>query len=413
MTHKHKSLEVSKQMIPYGKHFIDEDDIQAVTEVLRNGWLTQGPKVSEFEVKIAEYVGAKFAIAVSSGTAALHLSALVLDLPANCKVITSNNTFVATANCIRYVGCKPLLCDIEEDSLNMDPVLLGRLLKKHPRVGAIIPVHFAGLPCDMKSISCLVKNNSIKIIEDASHALGAKYEDGGRVGNCKFSDLTVFSLHPVKGVTAGEGGVITTNDEVLYKRLQMLRSHGICKGNFDLPGVSKPGDDLFYKDKGIESGKLNPWYYEMQSLGFNYRITDIQCALALSQLNKLDIFIKRRKEIVRIYDDNLKNLQNISSVQIHKRANSAHHIYVIRIDFLKLKKSRGDLMRELLKLGIGTQVHYIPVARHPYYAETGYKAEDYPNTENYYSEALSIPLYFGISNSQIKYILKCLREALN
>ena len=225
----------------------------------------------------------------------------------------------------------------------------------------VIPVHFAGLPCDMETIYKLSHKKRVKIIEDASHAFGATYESGGRVGNCEYSDITTFSLHPVKGITSGEGGLITTNSDEIYNRLQLLRSHGICKGNFDLPGISEPGDDLIYKNEAIDDGLLNPWYYEMQTLGYNYRITDIQCALVLSQLKKIDKFIKRRREIVKLYDEKLKGIENLSRTQVNSRDQSANHIYVVRINFSKIGKKRGQVMRSLLEKGVGTQVHYIPV----------------------------------------------------
>lgn len=400
-------------MIPYGKHYLDEDDITSVVEVLRNGWLTQGPKIKELEVEVSNYVGSKYAVAVSSGTAALHLACLAIDVGVDSNVVTSTNTFVASANCVRYVGGTPIFCDINPQTLNLDINCFEDLSENVPNIKAVIPVHFGGLPCDMETISKISEKNGIKIIEDASHAFGATYENGRRVGNCQYSDMTVFSLHPVKGITAGEGGIITTNSEEIYNRLQLLRSHGICKGNFDLPGVSEPGDDLIYQDEAIEDGLLNPWYYEMQSLGFNYRITDIQCALVLSQLKKIDKFIERRREIVKLYDEQLDGLENISCTQMASRDQSSNHIYVVRINFSKIGKKRGQVMRQLFDKGVGTQVHYIPVTRQPYYNKLGYKSQDYPNSEEYYSEALTIPVYYELSNKQVEQVAQSLKEVLS
>ena len=399
-------------MIPYGKHYLDEEDIQAVVDVLRNGWLTQGPKIKELEDEVAAYVGSKYAIAVSSGTAALHLACLALNITTNSKVVTSTNTFVASANCIKYVDATPVFCDINPKTLNIDVNCYKELLESNADIDALIPVHFGGLPCDMDTIYKLSHKKRVKIIEDASHAFGATYKSGGRVGNCKYSDITTFSLHPVKGITSGEGGLITTNSDEIYNRLQLLRSHGICKGNFDLPGISEPGDDLIYKNEAIDDGLLNPWYYEMQTLGYNYRITDIQCALVLSQLKKIDKFIKRRRDIVKLYDEKLKGIENLSRTQVNWRDQSANHIYVVRINFSKIGKKRGQVMRSLLEKGVGTQVHYIPVTKQPYYNNLGYKSENYPNSEEYYDEALTIPVYYSLSDERVDYVVQCLKEVL-
>ena len=399
-------------MIPYGKHYLDDDDIDAVVEVLRCGWITQGPKIEELEESISNYVGSKFAVAVSSGTAALHLACLAAGLGEGSKAVTSTNTFVASANCILYVGGKPVFCDIDPCTLNLDIEQLENTLKIEKDVQAIIPVHFGGLACDMESISSLASKYGAAIIEDASHAFGATYKNSNKVGNCEYSDMTVFSLHPVKGITSGEGGIITTNSEIIYRKLLSLRSHGICKGNFDFPGVSLPGDDLINKNDAIEDGLLNPWYYEMQELGFNYRITDIQCALVLSQFNKIEKFLSRRLEIVTMYDSLLAKFKNIILTQTNSRTSSSNHIYVVRIDFKSLGKSRGKVMRELRELGVGTQVHYIPVTRQPYYNSLGYKSENYPEAEKYYQQALTIPVYYELSDEQIIDITNKLKSVL-
>lgn len=416
-TSENSTIKTDK-LIPYGKHHLDEDDIQAVTNVLRHGWLTQGPVVREFEESFSAKVGAKYAVAVSSGTAALHLSCLAVNLQQNSKVFTSANSFVASANCIEYVGAKTYFCDIDQDSLNMCATDLEERVKLAGGVDAIIPVHFAGAPCDMDKIQSIAKRHNAVVIEDASHALGGQYLNSESIGNCSYSDLTVFSLHPVKGVTSGEGGVITTNDKSLYKRIVKLRSHGICKGNFDFPGVSVMNNDLVNKEEASdEAGDLNPWYYEMQELGYNYRITDIQCALALSQLNKIDLFIERRREIARLYDASFKGEKFVELSQIDYREVSAHHLYVLKIDYKSLGISRSKFMNRLLAKGIGTQVHYVPIPMHPYYELHGYSIKDYPTCEKYYRDTISIPIFFELSDSLVlkvfNEISKILREKFN
>jgi len=395
-------------LIPYGRHFIDDLDIKAVTDVLKNGMLTQGPKVTEFENNIAKFVGAKYAVAVSSGTAALHLSSIVLNLQQGDEVITSPNTFVATSNAILYVGAKPVFVDIDKETLNLDINDVEKILLKPNRVKAIFPVHFAGSPCDMKKLVRIARKYKLRILEDASHALGAMYDSNNRVGNCKYSDLTVFSFHPVKGIAAGEGGVITTNDEALYRRLTLLRSHGITKGNFEFPGISKSDNSLIKKEEAIEEGELKRWYYEMQHLGFNYRITDIQCALANSQLSKIDIFLERRREIVAFYDEAFMNIKNIILPQVQNRVNSSHHIYPVLINFKQTSFSRQQLMKKLAELGIGTQVHYIPVPSQPFYESLGYTMSKLDNSFYYYKHALTLPLFYGLSDNEIEFIAESL-----
>lgn len=399
-------------MIPYGKHYIDEDDIQSVVTVLRGGMLTQGPKVFEFENKIANYVGAKYAVAVANGTAALHLACMTLEFGKDDEVITTPNTFVATSNSILYVGAKPIFVDIDIQNLNIDIDKIEQTILSSNNIKAIFPVHFAGLPCDMKRIKQLAEKYNLKIVEDASHALGATYNDGSKVGNCQYSDLTTFSFHPVKGIAAGEGGMITTNDKSLYLKLLLLRSHGISKGNFEFPGISKPDISLINKDEALENGDLKRWYYELQSLGYNYRITDIQCALAISQMNKIDLFLKSRRSMARYYDQAFEEIPNIMPFQSHGRNNSSHHIYVVSIDFENINMSRHQFMKKLADQGVGSQVHYIPVVNHPYYQEMGYKIKEHPVTKKYYENTLSIPLYYGLSNTDQKLVISSIRELL-
>lgn len=387
-------------MIPYGKHHIDEEDIQAVVNVLRSGVLTQGPAVEAFEQAIAGYVGARYAIAVSSGTAALHLAALAAGIGPGTSLITSPITFVASANAALYAGGKVVFADIDPDTVNMSSVALQGALLDNPDIRAVIPVHFAGLPCDMKAIKQVSDRAGAAVIEDAAHALGAQYPDGQRVGSCAYSLMTIFSFHPVKAIAAGEGGMITTNDDSVYRKLLRLRSHGI----------NKLDDPLQLPEQGQKNGVQYPWYYEMQELGFHYRITDMQCALALSQLKKLDKFIARRRVLVKRYDDVFAGMSNCRPAQPTGGDLSGHHLYVLRINYAAVGLSRSQLMLELKTLGIGTQVHYIPVPAQPYYRRLGHKPEDFPDALHYYEEALSIPLFYDLSDEQQEKIILLFKE---
>ena len=404
--------QVVLDIIPYGRHYIDEDDIQSVVNVLRHGMLTQGPKVLEFEKKVANYVGAKYAVAVANGTAALHLTCMALDLGEGDEVLTSPNTFVATSNSILYVGAKPVFVDIDNQTLNIDIDQIEQVIIDSSNIRAIFPVHFAGLPCDMERIKQLAVKYNLDIVEDAAHALGATYNDGSRVGNCQYSNMTIFSFHPVKGIAAGEGGMITTNDYSLYRKLMLLRSHGITKGNFEFPGISEADNSLINKDEALENGELKRWYYEMQYLGYNYRITDIQCALAVSQMDKIDLFLDARKSMAKFYDQAFSKVPNITPLQVHGRGNSSHHIYVVSIDFNKIGMSRHQFMQKLAEQGIGSQVHYIPVVSQPYYHDRGYKSEQYPASDSYYQNTLSIPLYYGLSDFDQKMVVSSMKVLL-
>lgn len=387
-------------MIPYGKHHIDEDDIQAVVDVLRSGVLTQGPAVEAFEQAIAEYVGAKYAVAVSSGTAALHLAALVAGLKPGASLVTSPITFVASANAGLYVGGRIVFADIDPDTVNISPDALKDALAKNTDARVVIPVHFAGLPCDMPAIKSIADQAGAVVIEDAAHALGASYPDGQRVGSCAYSLMTIFSFHPVKAIAAGEGGMITTNDEPTYRKLLRLRSHGI----------NKLDDPMQLPEQAETNGVRDPWYYEMQELGFHYRITDMQCGLALSQLNKLDRFIARRLVLVKRYDEAFAGMRNCRPAQTAGREQSGHHLYVLRIDFDSIGLSRAQLMQELKSRGIGSQVHYIPVPAHPHYRRLGFKPDNYPNAQKYYQEALSIPLFYDLTDDQQEQVISAIKE---
>jgi perosamine synthetase len=386
--------------LSYGRHFLDEDDINAVTDVLRHGWLTQGPKIAELEAAIAQYVGAEYAVAVSSGTAALHIAAMAAGLGKGDKVVTSPNTFVASANCALYVGATPEFADIDTVTLNLDPVKLQQRCDELGTVKAIIPVHFAGLPCDMAGIRKIANAANAVVIEDAAHALGATYADGQRVGCCAYSDMTMFSFHPVKMIAMGEGGMITTNDKALYRDLLRLRSHGI----------NKEDDPYMHPSDAYTGALFNPWYYEMQEIGFNYRITDIQCALGLSQYSKMDRFMARRRELALRYDRILKSVPHVSPTQLAGRASSAHHLYVTHIDFAAAGTTRAAFMHSLRQNNIIAQVHYIPAHMHPYYRQNGHADASYPRAEHHYRHALSLPLYYGLTDEDQDYVIQQIRN---
>jgi len=385
-------------LIPYGRQFIDDEDIQEVIKTLKSDFITQGPKIKEFESALCEYTEAKYAVAVSNGTAALHISCLAAGIRHNHEVITSPITFVASANCILYCGGKPVFADVQEDTINIDPEEIERKITRNTK--AVIPVHFAGHPCDLEEIYAIAKKNNLIVIEDACHALGAEYK-GSKIGSCKYSDMTVFSFHPVKSITTGEGGAVLTNNKKLYEKLLMLRNHGITKDptkftiNHQLSTINDYGS----------------WYYEMQELGFNYRLTDFQCGLGLSQLKKLDKFIQRRREIVEIYNKELSKIDEIILPKERPYVKSSWHIYYIR---LKNFQKRKKVFERLRKKGIGVQVHYIPVHLQPYYRNNfGYKEGDYPKAENYYNSTITLPLFVKLNKKQINYILNKIKEAIN
>jgi perosamine synthetase len=390
-------------VIPYGRHSTNFRDAFQVAFQVRFRSLTQGVKIEELEKLFANRVGAKYAVAVSSATAGLHLSVLSLDLPKNCSVATSPISFVASSNAIIYAGCRSTFVDIDSSTANMDSGALKVSIGIDSNIKAVIPVHYSGFPCDMKSIYEICQSGGVSIIEDAAHALGAQYESGESVGSCKYSDLTVFSLHPVKSITAGEGGIITTNNYDLYKKLLRLRSHGINKN-----------DDKF-RNSFLSStdGKANLWYYEMQELGFHYRMTEIQAVLAISQLKRLDAFMLKRRQLALRYIKEFKSEKNFSFLTGHDLKLSGNHLFVIEIDFSRVQKSRNQIMLELRELGILTQVHYLPIPLHPFYSELGYGVEDIPNSLNFYNRALSIPLFYGLSKKQQNFVIKSLRKVIS
>jgi len=389
-------------MIPYGKHYIDDEDIEAVVKVLKSDNLTQGKKVEQFEQAVANYVGSKYAVAVSSGTAALHLAVIAGDVGVGDSVITTPITFVATANAILYTGAFPVFADIDPSTINISSNSIQNILKVENYIKAIIPVHFSGLPCEMNKIKKDADRAGAIVIEDAAHALGASYLDGTRVGNCKYSLMTTFSFHPVKAIAAGEGGMITTNDEKIYHRLLRLRSHGI----------NKDADSLVYSDQDDNEGIQAQWYYEMQELGYNYRITDIQCALGLSQLKKLDQFSERRKILVKKYNQVFESIKNCHPAQQSNLEGSGNHLYVLRINFDKYKISRQQFIKKMKEKGVGCQVHYMPVPMHPKYIQLGYEAEKFVHAMKYYYEAISIPLYYSMTDQQQLKVIKTVKKIL-
>lgn len=371
---------MAKKVISYGRQTIDEADIAAVADAIRSGMLTQGPLVDAFERALAGHTGAKYAVVCSNGTAALHLACKAVGLGRGDKALTSPITFLASANAAFYAGAIPEFADISPETFNIDPNEIERKIKYNRAIKALIPVHFAGLPCDMERISAIAKGRGLMVIEDACHALGAEWKDSQgavhRVGSCSHSDLTVLSFHPVKSITTAEGGAITTNSKDLYEKLKVLRSHGVVKD----PSKFKRASE-------------GPWYYEMQDLGFNYRLSDIQCALGLSQINKLDGFINRRAEIAALYGRLFSKHPFIKTPSESGSAKSAWHLYPIRIDFDGLGIRREELFRLMSEIGINLQVHYIPVHTQPYYRGLGFRAGQFPKAEKFYREEVSLPIY--------------------
>ncbi|MDI6758097.1 MAG: UDP-4-amino-4,6-dideoxy-N-acetyl-beta-L-altrosamine transaminase [Candidatus Omnitrophota bacterium] len=390
----------------YGRQSIDEADIDAVDKVLKSSNLTQGRKIEEFEKALCGYTGAKYAVAVSSGTAALHIACLSAGLKKGDEFITSPNTFVASANCGVYCRARPVFADIREDTYNVDPKEIEKRIT--PKTKTIIPVHFAGQICDMEEIRNIILEKQaeykekIFIIEDASHALGSTYK-GSKAGSCIYSDMTVMSFHPVKHITTGEGGVVFTNDEKLYKKLRLLRTHGITNNE----------EDLIFKEQAYSSNSLNPWYYEQQALGFNYRITDIQCALGISQLEKVDYFLRRRRRIAEIYNNAFSNNKFIATPFESTDCFTNWHLYVLQIDFDAFGKDRAYIMKRLRDKGIITQVHYIPVHTQPFYrTHFGTNWGDCPRAEAYYRRCLSIPIFPAMNNEDINKVVNSLLEIL-
>jgi len=381
-----------RQTIPYGRQSVDENDIRAVTETLNSDWLTQGPRIEEFEEALANYCGAEYAVVVSNGTAALHLINLALGVKPGQQVVTSPLTFVATPNSVIYAGGTPVFGDVETGSFNLDPRRTERIIYSTEHVVGIIPVHLGGLVPDLESFYSLAKESRAWIVEDACHSVGGRWRDSQgaehRVGDCSFSDATVFSFHPVKHVTTGEGGAILTNNEELYHTLLMLRTHGITKN-----------------EEEYVSGSDGGWYYEMQTLGFNYRLTDLQATLGISQLKKSDQWVKRRLDLVAKYDN---AFEKISQVDHQKHPVNQEHSYHL---YIALVENREALYNYLRDHNIYCQVHYIPVHLQPFYREQyGCKPGDFPVAEEYYKCALSLPLFPTLTDEEQDYVINCISE---
>ncbi len=386
-----------RQHIPYGRQNITDDDIAAVVEVLRSDWLTQGPTIAKFEQAVADYCGAKYAVAVSNATAALHLACLAIGLGPGDRLWTSPNTFVASANCARYCGADVDFVDIDSQTYNLSVLELDRKLIAAEKSGTlpkvILPVHFSGQSCDMEAIALLAKQYGIQVIEDASHALGGSYQNQ-KIGSCQFSEMAIFSFHPVKMITTGEGGMIVTNNPDLYERLKQLRSHGITKEPHQLQQPA-PGT----------------WYYEQQALGFNYRMTDLQAALGLSQITRLDRFVQQRQFLANRYREALQTLP-VMLPNDDAYTQSSFHLYVIRLKLELLKRSKSEIFEALRDRNIGVQIHYIPVHTQPYYQQLGFSWGDFPIAEQYYQEAVSLPLYPDLTVSEQDVVIRCLEEVL-
>lgn len=390
--------------IPYGRQSIDDADIEAVVKVLKSDYLTTGPAVAAFEKKVADYVGAKYAVAVSNGTAALHVACLAAGIGAGDEVVTTPITFAASANCVLYCGGTPVFADIDPDTYNISPVELERKITS--RTKAIIPVHYTGQPCDMDAILEIAHKHDLLVIEDGAHALGASYK-GKRIGS--IADMTCFSFHPVKPVTTGEGGMIVTDNEELYRKLVLYRSHGITRDNDMMQQyedqLRQSTDPALQEAADMLRGDVTDpggWYYQQLELGYNYRITDIACALGASQMDKLDRFLERRRQIAGKYDEAFADIPQIKTPWQQEGCQSGWHLYMIQT----MERSRREVFDGLRQAGIGVNVHYIPVYRHPYYQRNGYAGVHCLNAEAFYERVVSLPIFPGLTGSQQDYVIE-------
>ena len=371
--------------LQYGKQFIDDEDIKAVIDVLKSDFLTCGPKITELEETLCELTGAKYCVAVSNGTAALHLACLALNVKEGDEVITSPVTFAASSNSVLYCGGIPVFADIDPGTWNISPKCIKEKITNKTK--AIIAVDFTGQTAELDEIKEICKENNLTLIEDAAHSIGSKYK-GRAVGG--IADMTTFSFHPVKTVTGGEGGAVMTNDESLYKYIKLFRTHGITR----------------------ETDSCDPWYYEQVGLGYNYRITDFQAALIQSQLNKLEVFARRRKQIVNMYNEAFKDMPQLTLQREIPESDSVKHLYILRFNLKQIQRSRLQIYNELLERGIVCNVHYIPVYYHPYYQKLGYQKGICPNAEALYEDMLTIPLYYSLTDEDVAYIIQSVNSVI-
>ncbi|MBM7684493.1 UDP-4-amino-4,6-dideoxy-N-acetyl-beta-L-altrosamine transaminase [Defluviitalea raffinosedens] len=376
--------------LPYGRQWIDEDDIQAVVNVLKSDYLTTGPAIKEFEDQLKSVTGAEYVVAISNGTAALHAACFAAGIGEGDEVITTPMTFAATANAVLYCGGTPVFADIDPETYNIDPEDIRR--KITDKTKAIIPVHYTGQPCDMDEIMKIAKEHNLIVIEDAAHALGAEYK-GRKIGS--IGDMTTFSFHPVKPITTGEGGAITTNNKEFYDKLMLFRSHGITR------------------DQKMLLNDNAAWYYEQHFLGYNYRMTDIQAALGCSQLNKLEFFLQKRRKYAKMYSEAFKDLEGVIIPKQLDDTLSGWHLYVLQLDTDKIRPDRRVIFDELRIHNIGVNVHYIPVYYHPYYQKLGYKKGLCPNAEKLYERIITLPLFPKMSEEDIMYVIKIVKELVD
>jgi len=384
--------QMDNKFIPYSHQWIDDEDIEVVVNVLKSDWLTQGPKAAEFEKVLSDYTGARYAVVFSSGTAALHAAYFVAGAERDKGIIMSPITFVATANAASFLNANPVFVDIEEETGNINPDLITEAITK--QTIAIVPVHYGGHPVDLEQISKIGRRYNLLIIEDAAHALGAEYK-GKKIGNCEYSDMVIFSFHPVKSITTGEGGAVLTNNKKYYNLLKMFRHHGITKNKIEW---SNPISE--------------EWHYEMHFLGYNYRLSDIQSALGISQMKKLSKFIGKRRQIAKIYGEKFQNNDFFICPKEKDYAKSSWHLYPIKLKN-HYQKKKSEIFAKLREKRLGVQVHYIPVYWQPYYQKLGYKRGICPKAEEFYQKEISIPLHQSMSDEQIKYTTKAILEVFH
>ncbi|WP_054941673.1 UDP-4-amino-4,6-dideoxy-N-acetyl-beta-L-altrosamine transaminase [Paenibacillus ihuae] len=386
----HGGTPVRSHYLPYGKQVIDEADIESVVQVLQSDFITTGPAIEQFEAEIARFTGAKYAVAFTSGTAALHGACYAAGIGAGHEVITTPMTFAASANCILYQGATPVFADIDPLTYNLDPKRVKEKITEHTK--AIIPVHFTGQPAELDEIHTIARDNNLVVIEDAAHALGAQYKSKS-IGS--ISDMTMFSFHPVKHITTGEGGMITTNNPLYYEKLLQFRTHGITR------------------DQRRLTENHGPWYYEMQFLGFNYRLTDIQASLGSSQLKKIGSFIEKRKQLAEFYTKELSSIEEIVLPHQLSYMDSSWHLYILKLQLSKLTAGRKEIFQALHKENIGVNVHYIPVYLHPYYESLGFQKGICPVAESCYEQFITLPLYAGMDDHDAADVVDAVKKVIS